>query len=535
MAKILASMGITDIKDFGKVSAYTPVEDTGLKSYNGQTLNQQYNPDGTITYGTYKGTGQIDSEGNEGSIFTPVPKDAKLESVYGLSNGESYDLIDPSKIVKKDGQVLAQTGETFGNKKTGQVVPRTYGERQFDNAWGGTFEGKGNTGYRVQFAPDGTPIFYTTGASSNDLANMFTDTPILGVVANIAASYFGGPAGVAALHAAMGEDASDIAKSAALSYLGNQVAQGVSGFEGVTDVFGDVGSKIVGNTAGQYVSSGGKIDPLQALISGGVGAGTNAILGQIPDFGTLDPTIQKLVTKAVSSTLMGGSGLSSQDLVNAAINAGRRAAKSDTSTELKNTYGSTEEFDPSKTDWASMYADASDGSPAGLNVAEYANQDFGVNPLDNFDSYQNTMNQISNNGGFSSQWQTVGTNRVFVNDDGTATIFDPTTEQTSFLTQEQVDALVGAGVLNSEDSGYLKAIGGTGAKTLAKTTPKKTTTPTTTDGSTTIKAPSQDPYANIKSMEELFGGDIDYKLRALGAPKNVASADIDALAKLLKG
>jgi hypothetical protein len=36
-------------------------------------------------------------------------------------------------------------------------------------------------------------------------------------------------------------------------------------------------------------------------------------------------------------------------------------------------------------------------------------------------------------------------------------------------------------------------------------------------------------------MEDLFGGDIAYKLRALGVPKNLASADLDALAKLLRG
>jgi hypothetical protein len=47
--------------------------------------------------------------------------------------------------------------------------------------------------------------------------------------------------------------------------------------------------------------------------------------------------------------------------------------------------------------------------------------------------------------------------------------------------------------------------------------------------------PSQDPYANIKLMEELFGGDTAYKLRSLGAPKNLASADLDALARLLRG
>jgi len=49
--------------------------------------------------------------------------------------------------------------------------------------------------------------------------------------------------------------------------------------------------------------------------------------------------------------------------------------------------------------------------------------------------------------------------------------------------------------------------------------------------------PSQDPYANIKSMEDLFGGDIAYKLRALGVnpSQKTASADMDELVKLLRG
>jgi hypothetical protein len=80
-----------------------------------------------------------------------------------------------------------------------------------------------------------------------------------------------------------------------------------------------------------------------------------------------------------------------------------------------------------------------------------------------------------------------------------------------------------------------------GTKTVVPTT--KTTTPTvkktTEDLMSSLglnrQAPSQDPYANIKLMEELFGGDVGYKLRALGAPKNLASADMDALVKLLRG
>jgi len=80
--------------------------------------------------------------------------------------------------------------------------------------------------------------------------------------------------------------------------------------------------------------------------------------------------------------------------------------------------------------------------------------------------------------------------------------------------------------------------------------PKKVVTPkvdTTTKKKTTDdmmdslglgkQAPSQDPYANIKSMEDLFGGDIAYKLRALGLnpSQKTASADMDELVRLLRG
>ena len=102
MARILASIGITDINQFGKITA--PFEEYVGTEYEG----------GPAVYET-------------------------------------------------------RMRETFGNKETGQAVPDTYTERQTGNAWGGTYEGKGNTGYRVEFTPDGKPIFYTTGASSSNV------------------------------------------------------------------------------------------------------------------------------------------------------------------------------------------------------------------------------------------------------------------------------------------------------------------------------------------------------------------------------
>jgi hypothetical protein len=72
---------------------------------------------------------------------------------------------------------------------------------------------------------------------------------------------------------------------------------------------------------------------------------------------------------------------------------------------------------------------------------------------------------------------------------------------------------------------------------VTTTTKKKTTEDTMADLGLRREAPSQDPYANIKSMEDLFSGDIAYKLRALGMnpSQKTASSDMDELVRLLRG
>jgi hypothetical protein len=148
MANILASIGITDINQFGQITKQVPV-------------------------------------------------------TYTDENGNTYDT----------GQT--QTVTTYGNKVTGQEVPSTYGERQTGNAFGGTFAGKGNTGYRVEIAPNGTPVFYTTGASSSDAANWM---PIVQLA--LAATGAGGLLG----NALLGAGASQVAAGA----LGNAILGGVT-------------------------------------------------------------------------------------------------------------------------------------------------------------------------------------------------------------------------------------------------------------------------------------------------------------------
>jgi hypothetical protein len=87
-----------------------------------------------------------------------------------------------------------------------------------------------------------------------------------------------------------------------------------------------------------------------------------------------------------------------------------------------------------------------------------APQDLGISP-ENMNSFNENFNPA---GGFGSQWQTVGTNRVMIDDEGGGLVFDPTTGETSTLTPEQVQALIANGTLNSAKSGYVAATGGTG-------------------------------------------------------------------------
>ena len=147
MAKIMAGIGITDINQFGKVIQ------TGLQ--------EDVRPDGRGGFVNLKGQ-QVDPAG-----VTPLEMDGNIVG-YSSPTG---------------------TQETFGNKETGQIVPNTYAERQTGNAFGGTYEGKGNTAYRVDIGADGKPVFYTTGASSRDDISAFAPiiaaalTPVLGPAA----------------------------------------------------------------------------------------------------------------------------------------------------------------------------------------------------------------------------------------------------------------------------------------------------------------------------------------------------------------
>ena len=123
MARIMASIGITDINQFGLIDKPVQVEvrEDGKGGYVDVRTGKPVDPS-TVTAQV------IGGEGSDTTVF-----------------------------------VGQGTTQVYGNKATGQEVPNTYSERQTDNAWGGTFTGKGNTGYRVQFDKAGNPIFLHYG------------------------------------------------------------------------------------------------------------------------------------------------------------------------------------------------------------------------------------------------------------------------------------------------------------------------------------------------------------------------------------
>ena len=236
MAKIMAGIGITDISQFGKVTQ------TGL--------SEDVRPDGRGGFVNLKGQ-PVDPAG-----VAPVEMDGNIVG-YVSNTG---------------------TQETYGNKETGQAVPITYSERQTGNAFGGTFEGKGNTGYRVDFDASGKPVFYTTGASSRD---------DIGVFAPIIAAALTPVLGPAAL-SLLGPTASTLATSAL------------------------TGALVGGSTAaitGDSIAKG-------ALLGGAGGAVGNLVSPYLPSLPTTDVTAAELNAASDAASQMADSGLSIAEINN---------------------------------------------------------------------------------------------------------------------------------------------------------------------------------------------------------------------------
>ena len=85
---------------------------------------------------------------------------------------EKAALYMADELAKSGVSDIAQVGkgkDGIINQMTGEKLISGYGERTKGNLWSGSYEGKGNTGFGVEFDAQGKPVFFTQGASSSTL------------------------------------------------------------------------------------------------------------------------------------------------------------------------------------------------------------------------------------------------------------------------------------------------------------------------------------------------------------------------------
>ena len=159
-------------------------------------------------------------------------------------------ITDISQVGKGDTGII--------NTVTGEKLVSGYGERTKGNLWSGSYEGKGNTGFGVQFTETGKPIFYTEGASSSTLKKDLLKAAVIagaafGIVGPEAFSGIFGSG--AAASTALGAEAA--ATGLTLAELGG-TAGAVGGTTAATGLLsGGVGGAVAGTTAGAATTLGG--------------------------------------------------------------------------------------------------------------------------------------------------------------------------------------------------------------------------------------------------------------------------------------
>lgn len=321
MADILSGIGITRLEDFGKIPTYEPAK--VIEWSLGDSVVRSNPPHG---YYTSVPTGMgWDENGNYGmqygTRYLSAAETKQMQpktygkDVYDPEYGSSVVPIPADQLKNVNGKLVYQTGETYGNKVTGQGVPNTYSERQTGNAWGGTFAGDGNTGFRVKFNEMGMPIFYTTAASSSDWGSI---APILSF-----ASMIPGVAPFAMALSAVGNAANGNNLGAVLSALGaassfgSQYLSGAEAVNGVNSVNGmDLASDLssgslstwLGQNAGNIQTASQAVGVLNALEKGNVAGVINGLINIAPQIGVTIPSdlVKPVAMAATASAISKG-------------------------------------------------------------------------------------------------------------------------------------------------------------------------------------------------------------------------------------
>ena len=186
MAKNLAASGITDIKQVGQGMSYAYVPaSVQYVTKNGVSVGEKDGKYFTSIPDPSDSEKFIQKEVDPSTVIKQIGAMASQPSGNSSEYGNSMeDVFTPLseeqlKTVKTDdkGNITfkAETGKGIINLDTGQRLASNYSERTQGPMWSGTFRGPGNTGYGVQFdEKTGTPVFFTRGATSDDLGPLTT-------------------------------------------------------------------------------------------------------------------------------------------------------------------------------------------------------------------------------------------------------------------------------------------------------------------------------------------------------------------------
>ena len=116
-------------------------------------------PNTNTTENINKLASQILSQGTTEAWTGGLPPEKA--ALYMASDLAKSGVTNIEQIAKGDSGIV--------NTMTGEKLVSGYGERTGGNLWSGSYEGKGNTGFGVNFDEQGKPVFYSQGASSSTL------------------------------------------------------------------------------------------------------------------------------------------------------------------------------------------------------------------------------------------------------------------------------------------------------------------------------------------------------------------------------
>lgn len=424
----------------------------------------------------------------------------------------------------------------------------TYGSKageylQGDNRVGWSARGEGNVSYNLQQDPrTGEYFIAPSWGSSSDkedilkiaqLGLMFV--PGIGQTLGAALGASGTAAtmlGNALVSGTMSElGGGDFLKGAVTGGIGAGLGSFASPYLGefASSVGEALGGGPLGDIAGRAVSGAGSSalnaivrgqDLEDAFLSGLVGGGAGGVSSALTGLVDLPAPIERIIERGLTSGMLGQD--TEAALVNALIGeAGRGITQggqqgAGNAPQQSFTGGTESATSSGDFDWASLYNTPSElpgyTDPDGFYVpptdvtsvdqSTFPVQDFGTSPQSDINTvYDRIENQM---GGFASTWQTVGSDRVMVQDDGSAIGVNTETGETYSLTPEETAQMVDLGLLNTATSGYQNAIQGPGATTPRTTTPVRGTTPTR--GTTASAGQGSDDLLALLALMTAMGG-----------------------------